>query len=254
MAPQERVRAPLDITVAIIGGGVGTSIALELCRRGCRVRLHDADPIACQHAVNALVAELHLHVAEGLLMPQDVDTVAGRCEAATEMKDAVHGADLVIETLAEDGDAKRSVFAQITSACDECGMSPADVTLASNTFTSTPSETVRGVAGEAWAERAVGLRFFAPFAFIDDVELTRPPDARTCDAAHGLLTQLRFRPWCRTPESRRLAITPANLALYVKRQREQCARDAAEVHARVVHHLPPPRPLFDFPWSRSAAT
>ena len=63
MAPQERVRAPLDITVAIIGGGVGTSIALELCRRGCRVRLHDADPIACQHAVNALVAELQLHVA-----------------------------------------------------------------------------------------------------------------------------------------------------------------------------------------------
>jgi L-gulonate 3-dehydrogenase len=114
--------------VACIGAGnVGRAWAVVFARGGHEVRLFDADPKAvAERAIPAARALLHDLAAEGLLN-EDPDLIAARIHAATSIAGAVAGVAHVQESVREDVEVKRVVFAEIAAAA------PRDAVLASST-------------------------------------------------------------------------------------------------------------------------
>jgi L-gulonate 3-dehydrogenase len=115
-------------SVACIGAGnVGRAWAVVFARGGHEVRLFDADPNAVEvRAIPAARALLHDLAAEGLL-GEDPDLIATRIKPARSIAEAVEGVAHVQESVREDVEVKRGVFAAIAAAA------PREAVLASST-------------------------------------------------------------------------------------------------------------------------
>lgn len=150
--------------VHVVGGGVmGGDIAAWCALRGMRVTLQDRAPEFLTRAVQRAHALFRRKLKDRYLVQAAIDRL---------MPDAggsgVASADVVIEAIFEDIDAKRQLYAQL-----EPRMRP-DALLATNT-SSIPLD-VLGAALER-PERLVGLHFFNPVAKMPLVEIVH--DATT---------------------------------------------------------------------------
>jgi 3-hydroxybutyryl-CoA dehydrogenase len=146
--------------VGVVGGGLmGTGIVEVAAVAGFPTVLvkHTGGDAA---AVRDRVARaLDKRVARGKLAADVAAAALGRIEASTD-RDALIGCDLVIESIAEDQEAKRALFA------DLAGRLPG-ATLATNTSTLKLCDLIDGDA----AERFVGLHFFSPVSSMNLVEV-----------------------------------------------------------------------------------
>lgn len=113
--------------VAVIGSGaMGTGIGLEFARFGYPVALYDlTDEILKMSMQNAL-ADFDLMVETELISASTAKAALGRMRPATDLADAVSGADHVVEAAPEDLSLKQALFAKLDELC------PASVSLASN--------------------------------------------------------------------------------------------------------------------------
>ncbi|MEQ1768259.1 MAG: 3-hydroxyacyl-CoA dehydrogenase NAD-binding domain-containing protein [Devosia sp.] len=114
--------------VSCVGTGlVGRAWAVVFARAGYEVALFDAkDGEVEAAALPGIRATLALFDEAGLLA-DPMDTIIARIRVAASLHEAVAGADYVQESIREDADAKREVFAAIAAAA------PADAILASST-------------------------------------------------------------------------------------------------------------------------
>ncbi|TCO78904.1 3-hydroxyacyl-CoA dehydrogenase/enoyl-CoA hydratase/3-hydroxybutyryl-CoA epimerase [Plasticicumulans lactativorans] len=165
--------------VHVIGAGVmGGDIAAWCALRGCEVTLQDQGIERIRPALARAAVLFH----KRLKSPVAVQSAGARLRADPEGR-GLPRADVVIEAIFEDLDAKRALFAAI-----EPRLAPAAL-LATNT-SALPLEAL--AAGLAAPQRLIGLHFFNPVAQMPLVEVvhgsaTAPdPLARGCAFAGAI--------------------------------------------------------------------
>ena len=155
--------------VLVVGAGqMGGGIAQVVAASGRRVSLHDPFPGAVERgfaAIEKSLARLNADVAE----------VTSRITPADELVEA----DLMIEAITEDADAKQEIFRR----ADE--LLPAAAILASNT-SSIPITSLAAVTSRP--QQVVGMHFFNPVPVLKLVEVIR--GLGTSDETAAAITQL----------------------------------------------------------------
>ncbi len=153
--------------IAVVGGGLmGHGIALVLALAGHGVRLTDTRP-ETRDAVPGLMASALATLKEAGAAPEgwDADRLARAVRIEADLPAAVAGADLVIEAITENPEAKRALFAELDRLC------PPETILASNTsyldvFPLLPADR---------QGRALVMHWYTPPYIIDLVDVVPGP-------------------------------------------------------------------------------
>src|SRR6478735_8247252 len=151
--------------VGILGSGImGSGIAEVAAKTGHEVVLRSRKQETADAMVASLTKSLAKQVDRGKLTEEDRDAALGRVTATAHIG-AVADCDLVIESVVEDMDVKKALFAELDGICKD------DTILATNT--STLSVIDMAVATER-ADKVVGVHFFNPAPMMSLVEIVRP--------------------------------------------------------------------------------
>lgn len=161
------------LVLGVVGTGVmGQGIAQIAAQAGVQVRLLDARPGAARQARDTLAATLEGLAARGKIAAADAAAASARfaiCDGLPDLADA----NVVVEAIVEDLDAKRALFREL-----EAVLAP-DTVLATNTS----SLSVTAIAaGCARPQRVAGWHFFNPVPLMKIVEVV---DGLRTEAAVG---------------------------------------------------------------------
>jgi len=129
---------PEDIKkIAVLGAGtMSPGIAQCYASGGYDVCVYNFRELELPQAKETLEENLNSFVEEGWYTPERAESVRNRITFSTDMREALHGAQFVQETVAENAEIKRSVFAQADKHLAE------DALLVSNTSSLNPFELV----------------------------------------------------------------------------------------------------------------
>src|SRR6266851_4617334 len=153
--------------LAVIGAGsMGAQIAQQAALHGVDVRLQDKNAEQLKKALESNRGHVMRRVEKGKLGQAEADLALSRVRTATDLAEAVAGADFVIEAVFEDLQLKRSVFAELDEAA------PPETVLASNSSTMGISKIADATSRP---ERCVNVHFFYPVLVMDLVEVVRGP-------------------------------------------------------------------------------
>lgn len=151
--------------VCVLGAGImGAGIAQVAAGAGFSVTMRDIEERFVEKGLNTIGKNLDRAVSRGRMEAPTVDAVMGRIQGTVDMKEAVRGADLVIEAVMEIMDLKKDVFKELDGLCES------DAILASNTSGLSITE-MASVTGRP--DKVIGMHFFNPVPIMQLVELTR---------------------------------------------------------------------------------
>ncbi|WP_421118284.1 3-hydroxyacyl-CoA dehydrogenase family protein [Aquihabitans daechungensis] len=151
--------------MGILGSGImGSGIAEVAAKTGHEVVLRSRKQETADAMVASLTKSLAKQVERGKLSEEDRDAVLGRV-TATDHIGAVADCDLVIESVVEDMDVKKALFAELDGICKDSAI------IATNT--STLSVIDMAVATNR-PDKVVGVHFFNPAPMMSLVEIVRP--------------------------------------------------------------------------------
>ena len=140
--------------VAVVGAGtMGTGIAHVCAAAGHEVSVRDLEPNIVMDAIDTISTRLGTSADRGELSQREADAALDDLDGTTGLSSAVAGADLVVEAIPEELDAKRELFADVEEHVDE------DAVIATTTSSLSVSAIAAGLKDP---ERAVGLHFFNP--------------------------------------------------------------------------------------------
>ncbi|HXF96302.1 MAG TPA: 3-hydroxyacyl-CoA dehydrogenase family protein [Gemmatimonadales bacterium] len=149
--------------VAVVGAGtMGHGIAYVAALAGCAVALTDSRAAALEEARSRIEGLLDGAVRRGRLAPAERSAAAGRLRAEPDLAGAVGDADIVVEAIVEDLEAKRRLFRDLEP------LAPGAAVLATNTSSLSVGEIARGAMVP---ERVLGLHFFNPVHAMKLVEV-----------------------------------------------------------------------------------
>jgi 3-hydroxybutyryl-CoA dehydrogenase len=175
--------------VLVVGAGtMGSQIALQTALSGrYEVTLVDAVPGQLERARKQNTALLARSVEKGRVTEQAAAAALERIKDSSDVAGAASSADIVIEAVIEDFDAKKSVFEALGKHARN------DAILASNSSTIAISR-LAGFTGRA--EQCCNMHFFHPVTVMQLCEVVRGP--KTSDAT--IATAMEFvRSIDRTP-------------------------------------------------------
>jgi 3-hydroxybutyryl-CoA dehydrogenase len=164
--------------VGILGSGImGSGIAEVAAKAGVEVVLRSRKQSTADAMLASLEKSLAKQVERGKLEQTDADAVRARV-SATDSLDALADCDLVIESVVEDLEVKRALFAELDSICK-----PAAI-LATNTST---LPVVEMAVATGRPDKVCGVHFFNPAPAMSLVEIIAPLTAsdETIAAARG---------------------------------------------------------------------
>ena len=158
--------APTEfMNVAVLGAGtMGSGIAQVCAQAGSRVALYDVEQRFLDRGRDAIARFLAKGIEKGKTTPEQRDAVLGAISPFLSLRDAVSGADLVIEAVPEDLALKRATFADAAAGSGE------GTVLATNTSSLSLREIFAGVPAPG---RCVGLHFFNPPPLMALLEVVR---------------------------------------------------------------------------------
>ena len=140
--------------IAVVGAGtMGRGIAQVAAVAGMTTFLVDVKDAALLRARNQIQDTLARSVSRGKLTSSEADAALDRIRSTTTLVDAVPGAELVVEAIAENLPAKCALFAQLDAMADRRAL------LATNT-SSLSVASIASVTGSP--DRVVGMHFFNP--------------------------------------------------------------------------------------------
>jgi 3-hydroxybutyryl-CoA dehydrogenase len=149
--------------VAVLGAGtMGHGIAQVCAMAGCRTRLFDVQPAQVEAGLAKVRANLDAGVARGKVEQALRDETLARLEGSSEVREAVRGADLVIEAVPEKLELKRQLFAEVAAEV------AADAVLGSNTSSLSIADIGLGLLHPG---RVIGLHFFNPVHIMKLLEI-----------------------------------------------------------------------------------
>ena len=150
--------------IAVIGGGtMGNGIAHTAAASGFSVTLIDVAQPILDRAMSTISSNLQRGVDKGKMTADQKQQVIGRIKATSDMT-AVAGADLVVEAIIENLEAKTSLFRQL----DE--LTKPDCILASNTSSISITKIA---AATKRPEKVIGMHFMNPVPVMTLVEVIR---------------------------------------------------------------------------------
>ena len=160
----------MDIqNIFVVGGGLmGSGIAQTAIVSGYNVTLNDKRKEALERAQAGIEKALNRDVEKGRMTAEDCKAALARLSISDNMEPA-KDADLVIEAIFENLEAKQGVFAELEDIC------PEHTIFASNT--SSISLTALAAATKR-PSRVVGMHFFSPV-----------PKMKLVEVIFGLLTE-----------------------------------------------------------------
>jgi 3-hydroxybutyryl-CoA dehydrogenase len=158
--------APMTIErVGIIGSGImGSGIAEVAAKTGHSVVLRSRSQDSADAMVAGLEKSLAKQVERGKLEQADADAVLGRVEATSELSHLAE-CDLVLESVVEDLEVKRALFAELDGICKPSAI------LATNTSTLAVIEMAMATGR---ASQVCGVHFFNPAPMMSLVEIVAP--------------------------------------------------------------------------------
>lgn len=173
--------------VAVLGAGtMGHALALVHALAGAAVRLYDVRPEASARAQVLIAAALSTLLEAGEVDEAAAAAARARIGTAPTLEAAVEAAELVIETVVEDREVKRAVYAAVADAA------PADAILASNTS----YLDVFALMPEALQPRAAIAHWYTPPYILDLVDLVPGPatDPAVLDRLEAFYRAIGKRP------------------------------------------------------------
>ena len=152
-------------SVAVIGAGtMGAGIAQICAQAGWETRLHDAFPEGLDAGMERIDAFWEKGIARGKTTAEQKSEWAGNLRAVSDMAEAVHDVDLVIEAVPEILDLKQRIFAELDV------LAPPTAVLGTNTSGLRISEIASATNRP---DRVVGMHFFNPVPIMKLLELVR---------------------------------------------------------------------------------
>jgi len=146
-------------------GSMGSQIAQVVATGGYEVTMLDVEDRFVQAGMNSIKKTMQkFFVDKGKMSQEDADAVLGRIKGTTDMKEAVKGAQLVIESIPEDLGLKQRTFKELDEVCAP------ETILASNTSTFMVTAIGSLVKRQ---DKLIGMHFFNPLARQKLVEIIR---------------------------------------------------------------------------------
>jgi 3-hydroxybutyryl-CoA dehydrogenase len=148
--------------VGIVGSGImGSGIAEVAARAGCTVVVRSRSQAGADQTVAGLRRSLDRQVSKARIEDAQAVEIASRVRAVTDL-DELRDCDLVLESIVEDLDAKRGLFAELDRIC-----APATI-LATNTST---LPVVEIAVSTRRPDQVCGIHFFNPATAMTLVEI-----------------------------------------------------------------------------------
>ncbi len=170
--------------VAVIGGGLmGSGIAAACLGAGCRVKIVERSEDAAAAARERVAGLLQGRLKRGGIDRESLESQSAALSVGSRI-DAASDADLVIEAVFEDTDAKRRVFRSLAASAKP------DAILATNTSYLDPRDIFDGLPGPG---RCVGLHFFSPAHVMRLVEVVQLPGTEADTLATAIAFVRRIR-------------------------------------------------------------
>lgn len=169
---------------AVIGmGTMGTGIVHALIQSGVPVVAMDQEADVLNRGVERIRKSLRKRVERGRMTEAEADTTLARITTTTGWEELAQ-MDLVIESVFEDLEVKRSVLERVESLCGP------ETIIASNTSTLSLDDLASGLQRP---ERLVGLHFFNPAQRMPLVEVIRRQETPAAIVATMLKFAKRLR-------------------------------------------------------------
>jgi 3-hydroxybutyryl-CoA dehydrogenase len=151
-------------TVGVVGAGqMGNGIAHVCALAGYDVLLNDADASRIDAAIAVITKNMTRQVSREIIKQADMDAALKRIKAAPKLG-AFEAVDLVIESVVEQDDAKKKVFADLRTT-----LKPTAI-LASNTSS---ISITRLAATTDRPDKFIGVHFMNPAPVMELVEIIR---------------------------------------------------------------------------------
>jgi 3-hydroxybutyryl-CoA dehydrogenase len=151
--------------IAVLGvGTMGPGIALLCAQGGYHVWMLGRNRARVEQGFNAIKANLHTNIENGLAKEDDAHRIIERIQGSTTLEEAARNADFIIEAVSEHLEVKKDIFSRLDTICHK------ETILASNT--SGLSITEMGAATKR-PEKVVGTHFWNPPHLIPLVEIVR---------------------------------------------------------------------------------
>ena len=169
--------------VAVIGAGtMGAGIAQACAAAGFAVTMRDIEQRLVDSGFSRIRDPLRKRVEKGKMTQGEVDGILSKIRGVVDLKEAVAGAQVVIEAIFEKMEIKRELYRELDKLC------PADVIFASNTSSLSITEMASATKR---ADRVIGMHFFNPAPVMKLVEVIR--GSETSDATVDLIKGLCVR-------------------------------------------------------------
>ncbi|MDX1675133.1 MAG: 3-hydroxybutyryl-CoA dehydrogenase [Longimicrobiales bacterium] len=160
--------------VAVVGCGLmGSGIAEVAARSGYATVVREVNDELLEDGLGRIRKSMDRAVDKGKMEPDDRDAAMDRIEGTTQLDDLAD-ADLVIEAIVEELDAKTKLFGTLEDICGDATV------FASNTSSLTITEMA---AATDRPDRFLGLHFFNPVPVMKLVEVVRT--IATGETAHA---------------------------------------------------------------------
>ena len=174
--------------ITILGSGImGHGIAQVSAMAGYNVALRDIEQAFLDKAMERIRWSLNKLVEKQKISQAEADKIFARITPVIDLKQALKGADLLIEAVPEDMNLKRKVYAEVENSAESKTL------YASNTSTLPITEMA---ALTSRPERFIGLHFFNPPQLMPLVEVI--PGNKTnqtmIDMATGLVQKIGKQP------------------------------------------------------------
>ena len=162
---------------------MGNGIAQVCAQAGFEVSMRDIDQACLDKGMKKIWKNLSKAVAKEKMSQEDMDKIMGNLTPLLDLKEAVEGAQLVIEAATENIDIKKSIFKEIDEVC------PPETIFASNTTAKSIAEM--GAVTKR-PDRFIGMHFFNPPPLMKLIEVIRSlaTSDETCNAIDEMAKKL----------------------------------------------------------------
>ena len=152
--------------ICVLGAGtMGSQIAQLAAQSNYEVAMRDIEDKFVQSGLSAIRGRIQKFlVNKGKISQEEADRMLSRIEGTTDLKQAVEGAQLIIECVPEEMELKQQILKELDELC------PPDTILATNTS----SLSITGIGSlTKRQDKVVGMHFFNPVAVMKLVEIIR---------------------------------------------------------------------------------
>ena len=154
-------------SITIIGAGtMGNGIAHVCAMAGFPVKLMDRSEEQLSIAFQTIEKNLKRMAEKQKIIPAEVSSSLARIQSYTNLRQAISGADLIIEVVPEQIKVKKAVWNEIEQGIDNEKLKK--TIFASNTSSISISELAQDLA---YPENMIGMHFFNPVPVMSLVEI-----------------------------------------------------------------------------------